>query len=324
MSEMTTAGRRITLVIGTAVVLTIGALGPSIDGASAQQPAGGGSTPSATGQEPSGGRGRGGGRGGPQVPAVAFEDLAGFESMFDGKSLNPGEQQQQAAALKAAAEQPAGEGRRGRGGRGRGAPISRFQDWDGDPAFWRVENGVIVGESTPAKVVGPNTFLIWRGGTPGDFELKAEVRMNAGNSGIQYRSKMLPPGEKGHAWRLGGYQMDTDFENRYPGHLYEEAGRGFLTDRGTVSYIASDGTKGRIGVLESPEQLAATFKPNDWNQFHLIARGNTLVHIVNGHTTAVCIDDDLKGRSMAGLIGFQLHSGPPMKLELRNIAIKLR
>ena len=288
----------------------------------------------AGGQQPGqpGGRGgRAGGRGGGgAVPVVAFEDRTGFESMFDGKSLTPGELQARAAqeaAQKAAAAQPpaAGGAGRGRGRGGFGGPsISRFQDWDGDPKFWRVENGMIVGESTPEKVVSPNTFLIWRGGTPGDFELKAEIRMSAGNSGIQYRSKLLPPGENGHAWRLGGYQMDMDFENRYPGHLYEEAGRGFLTDRGTVSYIAPDGTKGRIGVLESAEQLAATFKPNDWNQFHLIARGGTLIHIVNGHTTAVCIDEDLKGRSLGGLIGFQLHVGPPMKLEIRNLAIKLK
>ena len=274
------------------------------------------------------GRGGGGGRGGPVVPALAFEDRTSFDSMFDGKSLTPGEQAARAAqeaAKKAAEQTPPAEGGRGRGRGGLGgAQVSRFQDWDGDPKFWRVENGVIIGESSPEKVVGPNTFLIWRGGTPGDFELKAEIRMSAGNSGIQYRSKLLPPGENGHAWRLGGYQMDMDFENRYPGHLYEEAGRGFLTDRGTVSYIAPDGTKGRVGVLESPEQLAATFKPNDWNQFHLIARGGTLVHIVNGHTTAVCIDDDLKGRSLGGLIGFQLHVGPPMKLEIRNVAIKLK
>jgi hypothetical protein len=206
-----------------------------------------------------------------------------------------------------------------------------FQDWDGDPKFWRAENGTIVGESTPDKVVGPNTFLIWKGGTPGDFELKAEIRMNSTNSGIQYRSKMLPPNEgqppdsPGHAWRLGGYQMDMDFSNQYPGQLYEEAtGRGFLAERGTITYIAPDGTKGMIGSLESADALKALFKPGDWNQFHLIARGNTLIHIVNGHVTAVCVDDDLKGRSMAGLIGFQLHAGPPMKLEIRNAAIKLR
>jgi hypothetical protein len=205
-----------------------------------------------------------------------------------------------------------------------------FQDWDGDPKFWRVENGNIVGESTPEKVVGPNTFLIWRGGAPGDFELKVEIRMSATNSGIQYRSRMIPanqgqqPDRPGHAWRLGGYQMDMDFSNTYPGGLYEEGGRGFLAERGTATYIAADGTKGAIGALKSLDELKASFKPGEWNQFHIIARGNTLVHIVNGMVAAVCVDDDLKGRSMAGLVGFQLHAGAPMKLEIRNAAIKLR
>jgi hypothetical protein len=328
-------------LVGIAGVLLFAMWNPGTSAAPGQ--AGGQQAqPAPQGQPPAGdqqgrGRGRGGG-GGNQIQATPFEDRTGFENMFNGTSLAPGDDEQRARAAAAekvakeeaaklqAAGQPPAEGR-GRGGRGRGMggpPIPRFQDWDGDPKFWRVENGVIVGESTPEKQVRPNTFLIWRGGTPGDFELKAEVRMSAGNSGIQYRSRMLPPGEDGHAWRLGGYQMDMDFGNQYPGHLYEEGGRTFLTNRGTVSYIAPDGTKGRIGVLESAEQLAATFKPSDWNQFHLIARGNTLVHIVNGHTTAVCIDDDLKGRSMAGLIGFQLHTGPPMKLEIRNVAIKLK
>jgi Domain of Unknown Function (DUF1080) len=252
--------------------------------------------------------------------------------MFNGTSLDPGEQQMIAnrkAQAEAQAKLPPEE--RGRGGRGGGGmpPVSRFQDWNGDPKFWRAENGMIIGQSTPEKVVDPNTFLIWRGGTPGDFELKVEIRMNSTNSGIQYRSKMLQPNEgggdnPGHAWRLGGYQMDMDFSNSYPGILYEEAGRGFLAERGKITYIAPDGTKSTIGQVESAEQLAATFKPGDWNQFHLIARGNTLVHIVNGHVTAVCIDDDLKNRSLGGLIGFQLHAGPPMKLELRNLAIKLK
>jgi hypothetical protein len=264
--------------------------------------------------------------------------------MFNGSSLTPGEEQARAEAAKReadraaedakakAAGQPIESGRgRGRGRGGFGGPaVSRFQDWDGDPRFWRVENGAIVGESTAANKVGPNTFLIWRGGAPGDFELKAEIRMNATNSGIQYRSRMIPPNQgqpadqPGHAWRLAGYQMDMDFSNVYPGQLYEEAGRGFLAERGTMTYIAPDGTKAVIGQLKTDAEIKAAFKPGDWNQFHLIARGNTLIHIVNGLVTAVCIDDDLKGRSMAGLIGFQLHVGDPMKLELRNLAIKLK
>ena len=313
------------------VILAIAAAAATTSAlATAQQPPAG----------PGGGQGRGagGGRGGPIVPPVAFEDRTGFESMFDGKSLTPGataRAEARKAAAKAAeeAKAAAASGQPGAGGRGRGGfggpQPSVFQDWDGDPKFWRVENGVIVGESTPDKTVGPNTFLIWKGGTPGDFELKVEIKMNSTNSGIQYRSKMLPPndgqpeGTPGHAWRLGGYQMDLDFDNRYPGQLYEEAGRGFLAERGTITYISRDGTKGQIGSLENADVLKALFKPGEWNQFHLIARGNTLIHIVNGHVTAVCVDDDVKGRSMAGLIGFQLHAGPPMKLEIRNVAIKL-
>jgi len=277
------------------------------------------------GQPPAGAQPAGRGRG-PIVAPLPFEDRTGFESMFNGTSLNPGDQQEEAARKAAQAAQAAGGGR----GRGGGAPVSKFQDWDGDPKFWRVENGVIVGESAADKTVGPNTFLIWRGGAPGDFELKVEIRMSSTNSGIQYRSRMIPPaqglpaGQAGHAWRLAGYQMDMDFDNVYPGQLYEEAGRGFLAERGTITYIGPDGAKGVIGQLKTADELKASFKPGDWNTFHLIARGNTLIHIVNGLVTAVCVDDDLKGRSMAGLIGFQLHAGPPMKLELRNLAIKLR
>jgi Domain of Unknown Function (DUF1080) len=331
-----------------AFILTIAAAAGSATAlASAQPPAGAAAGQPPAGQQPPAGSGagqgrggRGGGRGGPIVPPVAFEDRTGFESMFDGKSLAPGTtaraEARKAAAAKAAEEakaaaaagQPAPTGR-GRGGFGGGPQPSVFQDWDGDPRFWRVENGMIVGESTPDKTVDPNTFLIWKGATPGDFELKVEIRMNSTNSGIQYRSKMLPSndgqrdGNPGHAWRLGGYQMDMDFNNQFSGQLYEEAGRGFLAERGTITYIARDGTKGQIGVLENADALKALIKPGDWNQVHLIARGNTLVHIVNGRVMAVCIDDDVKGRSLAGLIGFQLHSGPPMKLEIRNVAIKL-
>jgi hypothetical protein len=316
---------------GSACALTALLVGAVL---SAQAPAAGAQQPPA-GQVPAGpgaGRGQGRGGGGGGIAVLPFEDRTGFESMFNGTSLDPGEQQMQAARkaqAEAQAALPPGERGRGRGGRGGGAPVSRFMDWNGDPKFWRAENGTIVGQSTPDKVVGPNTFLIWRGGTPGDFELKAEIRMNSTNSGIQYRSKMLAPNEgggdqPGHAWRLGGYQMDMDFENNYPGILYEEAGRGFLAERGKITYIAADGAKSTIGQLESADALKATFKPGEWNQFHLIARGNTLIHVVNGHVTAVCIDDDLKNRSMGGLIGFQLHAGPPMKLELRNVAIKLK
>ena len=88
-----------------------------------------------------------------------------------------------------------------------------------------MENEAIVGESTAEKQLkGNNTFLIWRGGQPKDFELKLEYRINSTNSGVQYRSVELPEVGK---WVLKGYQADIDFQNTFTGQLYEERGRGF-------------------------------------------------------------------------------------------------
>lgn len=194
-----------------------------------------------------------------------------------------------------------------------------LEGWDGDPAFWRADAGTIVGESTAEKPLKSNTFLIWRGGQPKDFELKLEYRMNSTNSGVQYRSVELPDVGK---WVLKGYQADIDFDNQWTGQLYEERGRGFLALRGQSTYIG-DGQKSRIiGSLENGDALKALIKSNDWNQVHIIARGNVLVHIVNGHVMSMVVDDDTKARAASGLLGFQMHTGPPMKVELRNIYLK--
>lgn len=191
--------------------------------------------------------------------------------------------------------------------------------WDGDPAFWRVQDGAIVGESTADRPLPRNTFLVWRGGRPANFELKVAFRMNSTNSGIQYRSAEAP--EVGE-WVLKGYQADLDFENTYTGQLYEERGRGFLALRGQATWIAPGATPRVIGALGTGDELKAFVKVNDWNQFHIIARDNVLVHILNGHVMAVTLDDDQGRRAMEGLIGFQMHTGPPMKVEFRNVWLK--
>jgi len=194
-----------------------------------------------------------------------------------------------------------------------------LKQWDGDPAFWRVEQGTLVGESTAGKPLKANTFIIWRGGTPKDFELKLDYRLNSTNSGVQYRSVEVPEAGK---WVLKGYQADIDFQNQWTGQLYEERGRGFLALRGQSTWIA-DGAKPRvIGALESADALKALVKSNDWNTVHIIARGQVLMHIVNGHVMSVTIDADATHRAESGLIGFQMHTGQPMKVEFRNIALK--
>ncbi len=222
--------------------------------------------------------GRPGGRG-PGIEALALDDRTGFEAIFDGKTL---------------------------------------KGWDGDPAVWRVENDVIIGESTAEKPLKANTFLIWRGGQPKDFELKLDYRINSTNSGVQYRSVELPEVGK---WALKGYQADIDFQNTYTGQLYEERGRGFLALRGQMTHL-QDGKKRMIANLRSGDELKSLIKVNDWNQLHVIARGNRLTHVLNGHLMAEAIDDDATNRAMGGLIGFQMHVGPPMKVEYRNIWLK--
>jgi hypothetical protein len=217
---------------------------------------------------------------GPLVDPIDFASTDGFKPIFNGTSL---------------------------------------EGWEGDTAFWRAEGGAIVGETTEANPLKANTFLIWRGGKPADFELKLEYRMNATNSGVQYRSVELPDQGK---FVLKGYQADIDFNNQWTGQLYEERGRGFLALRGQAAQVL-EGKKSRvIGTLESGDALKALIKSNDWNQVHIIARGSTLVHVVNGHVMSVTVDDDPKARAASGLLGFQIHTGPAMKVEYRKIVLK--
>ena len=215
---------------------------------------------------------------------LVLGDHAGFEAIFDGSSL---------------------------------------KGWDGDPMFWRVENGAIVGESTPDRRITQNTFLIWRGGQPKDFELKCEYRLNATNSGIQIRSVQLPEGGGIGKWVMKGYQADIDYQNQFTGQIYEERGRGFLAMRGQAVYVA-DGERPRvIGTLQrSADELKAMIKPDDWNQVHIIARGNTILQILNGAVSSIVVDDDTRNRAMSGLIGVQLHVGEPMQVRFRNIWLK--
>ncbi len=253
----------------------------------AQQPPAGQQAPPGAPQRGGEGRGRGGPRG---AAPLNFEDRAGFVQIFDGVSM---------------------------------------KNWDGDSTFWKAENGALVGTSTEANAVKENTFVIWRGGEPADFELKLEYRMSSTNSGIQFRSTHLPPGTKvgnevvAGKWVLKGYQADIDFDNRFTGMIYEEKGRGLLMQRGQAVEIGPDGTSRQIGNLErNADELKALIKAGEWNTVHLIARGNTIVNIVNGHVTAFIVDDDAKGRALRGLLGFQIHVGPPMKIEFRNIYLK--
>jgi outer membrane protein assembly factor BamB len=194
--------------------------------------------------------------------------------------------------------------------------------WDGDPAFWRVEHGAIVGETRADRPLTANTFLVWRGGTTKDFVLTLEYRMDtrnpAGNSGVQVRSALLPDAGR---WVMKGYQADIDAADVYTGQIYEERGRGFLARPGQAVRVAADGQVQVLGSLALPNVVKSFLKKGDWNELQVVARGDVLLELVNGHVTSLLVDDDER-RARDGLLGLQLHAGAPMKIEFRNIRLQ--
>ena len=217
----------------------------------------------------------------PRPMPVATNDESGFVQIFDGKTLN---------------------------------------GWAGDPQYWRVENGALVGEVTATNLLKVNSFIVWRGGETRDFELKVAYRVSArGNSGINYRSEMAT---NFGPWAMRGYQADIDGANQYTGQNYEEKGRTFLALRGQAIRIKDGQPSEIISSLGTPNELLSIIRTNDWNEYHLIASGNVLTHILNGRVMSVVVDEDAASRKSEGLLGVQVHVGPPMKIEYRNFRLK--
>jgi hypothetical protein len=202
-----------------------------------------------------------------------------------------------------------------------GKPIFNGHDlatWDGDKRFWTVSNGTIRGETSLDCMPATNTFLIWRGSVLKDFELKLKVRLRNGNSGIQYRSRDLGK------WTVTGYQMELDNGAGKSGFLYEERGRKFLALVGEKVAIDVQQKPSVLGLLAQKKDLVASnyYKPQDWNEYRIVARGNHLQHFINGVQTVDVVDNDAKGRSLEGILALQIHVGPPMLVEFKDIFLK--
>ncbi|NDE62339.1 MAG: DUF1080 domain-containing protein [Cyclobacteriaceae bacterium] len=228
--------------------------------------------------------------------AKASEQQAEFISLFDGKSL---------------------------------------EGWEFDPVYWSVKEGAIVGEITPETVLKNNTFIIWKGGELADFELKVDFWISEkGNSGVQYRSDRFTE----VPYALRGYQADIDGGNLYTGQNYEERKRTTLAYRGQKTqiaaapdsitsiggYVNNNAWKGLVLVEELGDRAALgnLIKKGEWNTIHIVAKGNLMKHYVNGTLMSEVLDADAKNRKLSGLLGFQVHVGPPMKVMFKNILLK--
>jgi hypothetical protein len=214
---------------------------------------------------------------------VLAGDDAGFESIFNGRDLT---------------------------------------NWDGNPKFWSVRDGAITGQTTAENATKGNTFIVWKSGEVGDFELRLSYRIVGGNSGIQYRSKVVRPAD----WGVGGYQADFEAGTTYSGILYDEGGvaggRGIMAERGQKVRWNPEGQKEVTGTVGDSKEIQSKIRTEAWNDYEIVARGSHLIHKINGVVTVDVTDDCASKRLTSGVLALQLHAGPPMLVQFKDIRLK--
>lgn len=187
-----------------------------------------------------------------------------------------------------------------------------------DMTYWSVEDGAITAQSTAEHPCKTNQFLVLQNDKPGDFELRLKFRIEGpavSNSGVQFRSSVR---EDGH---VVGYQADIDRAGQWLGSIYDEAKRGQLAKRGQKLAIDSAGRR-TLTALGDAAKLLEEFKKDEWNEYRIVARGSHIILELNGKVMAEVEDNDVKQQALSGVIALQLHSGPPMRIQFKDIQIK--
>lgn len=199
--------------------------------------------------------------------------------------------------------------------------------WEGDDRFWRVEDGAIVGQTSADNPSKKNTFLVYTKDTVDDFELRFSYRVQGGNSGIQYRSELLSK------WVVKGLQADFedkihDGSDKYSGMFFEENGRMFMGQRGDVVVVRANEQQPKkpqiekIASVGEPVELEKVIRRDGWNEYTIVAKGNVFLHIINGRVMSVGIDEDHLNSRKSGILAWQLHAGPPLKIEMKDIRLR--
>ncbi len=186
--------------------------------------------------------------------------------------------------------------------------------WDGAPGWWTVEDGALTAESTAAKPCTRCNYLVWKGGRPADFELTCEFKLSAAaNSGVQIRSEPRPD------WDTFGYQADMSGDGSLVGYVYHHQ-RGLVAARGEEVTITADGQR-QARTTGDPAELLKAFRKEDWNQCRITCRGPEITVHVNGVLMCRFADHDPATAANGGIIALQMHPGPPMKVQFRNLVL---
>lgn len=186
--------------------------------------------------------------------------------------------------------------------------------WKGLTGFWSVEDGAIVGETTKQNPTKGNTFLVWQGGDVGDFVFKTKVRFQGNNSGVQYRSELVDAKK----FVVKGYQADLHKSPDFFGMLYAEKWRGIVAKRFQKVEVGANGKPKVVGKVGDRGQKLVD---SEWNELTIIAVGDRQIHQVNGVTTMVLTDNHPEAKR-SGILALQLHRGPPMKVEFKDIRLR--
>jgi hypothetical protein len=189
-----------------------------------------------------------------------------------------------------------------------------------DMSYWSVQDGAITAIASDENPAKKNQFLVWQGGEIADFVLKLKFRVDGGpkaNSGVQVRSQVQ---EDGHAI---GYQVDiSQPEAPWLGALYDEHGRKMLAARGEKTIVKADGSFEKSSVKGSAQQAIESYTVKEWNQYEIRGEGNRITVKLNEHVTAEVIDNQEEERELSGILALQLHSGPPMKVQFKDIELR--
>lgn len=187
--------------------------------------------------------------------------------------------------------------------------------WEGVPGAWQVKDGVLFSESTPEKPCKKSHYLYWKGGEPGDFEMRCLWRITGpANTGVQFRSQTRPD------WDAWGYQADVDAAGQYVGCLYQHE-RGLVANRGEKVAFDEKG-KRTVATFGKADELLKVVKKNDWNEYRIRAQGPKIALWINGVLMCEVEDHQPKFALPKGLIALQMHQGPPMKAEFKDLQIR--
>jgi len=190
--------------------------------------------------------------------------------------------------------------------------------WRGNPKIWSVQDGAITGQTTQKNCVSENTFLIWTGGDVRDFELRLKFRLENGNSGIYFRSRQRTAM---HPEPLIGCQADFSADGRWTGVIMEYTLRGILAERGQKVVIGKDGKIDVAGSVGDPDELLGKVRPKQWNDYTFSARGGRIILKINGVVMCDLEDNDPR-RITSGKLALQVHQGPDMLVQFKDIRMR--